>query len=168
MLAWLAMAQSPNSANTLKLDENATSPKASLADIQWIAGHWVGTGLGGVTEELWSPPNGGSMMGVFRAVRDGKVLFYEICLFVEEKNTLVLKLKHFGPDLTGWEEKAVVREFPLVKVTEDAAYFSGITYRKNRDGSLQSFVLVAHRDGRQVEEGFRLERFDKSKSYPQR
>jgi hypothetical protein len=166
VFAWLALAQTQNSPNTLKLDDKAAMPRAFITNIGWMAGHWVGTGLGGVTEEIWSPPNGGSMMGVFRVMKDGKVMFYEICIFVEEKNSLVLKLKHFNGDLTGWEEKAVVREFPLVKITENAAYFSGITFRKNKDGSMESFVLVGRRDGTQGEEGFRYEPFDRAKGYP--
>jgi hypothetical protein len=166
VLAWTALAQTQNSPNTLKLDDKAAMPRASISNIQWMAGHWVGTGLGGITEEIWSPPNGGAMMGVFRAVKDGKVTLYEMCLFVEEKDSLVLKLKHFNRDLTGWEEKAVVREFPLVKITENAAYFSGITFRKNKDGSMESFVLVGRRDGTQVEEAFRYQPFDRTKGYP--
>jgi len=166
LLAATALAQSQNSANTLKLDEHASSPKASIAGVEWLAGHWVGKGLGGVTEEIWSPASGGAMMGVFRAMKDGKPLFYEICLIVEENNSLVLQLKHFNRDLTGWEEKAVVRDFPLVKLTTDAVYFNGITIRKNADGSMESFVLVGRRDGTHAEEGFRYQRFDAAKGYP--
>lgn len=39
------------------------SPPATLAAVGWLEGHWLGDGLGGVSEEIWSPPRGGVMMG---------------------------------------------------------------------------------------------------------
>lgn len=42
--------------NTLQMMENQKSPTASLADAEWIAGHWRGEAFGGITEEIWSPP----------------------------------------------------------------------------------------------------------------
>ena len=40
-------------------------PKATLADMSWLTGHWTGTALGGFVEEIWSEPRGGAMMGMF-------------------------------------------------------------------------------------------------------
>ena len=60
--------------NTLKLGDNK-SPKATLADIAWLSGHWRGEAFGGITEEIWSPPLGDSMMGSFKLVSEGKNQF---------------------------------------------------------------------------------------------
>jgi hypothetical protein len=38
-------------------------------------------------------------------------------------------LKHFNPDLTGWEEKADVLEFPLLKITSSEAHFTSMVFR---------------------------------------
>ena len=64
--------------NTLKFTENSVSPEAKLSDVSWIAGHWKGEAFGGITEEIWSPPLGDSMMFSFKLVVDQKVVFYEI------------------------------------------------------------------------------------------
>lgn len=59
--------------NTMTLDTLAGSPDASLADVAWLQGHWRGEVMGGITEEVWSPPLGGSMMCAFRLVVDDEV-----------------------------------------------------------------------------------------------
>ncbi len=53
-------------------------PRASLADLAWLAGRWVGEGLGGIAEEVWLPESGGAMLGTFRSLQGGQVAFYEI------------------------------------------------------------------------------------------
>lgn len=162
-----AAGQTQNSANTLKLDKRESLAAAKIGDLAWMAGHWVGTGLGGVSEEVWSPPLGNNMMGMFRVVRDGKVSFYELCAFVEEGGSLAMKVKHFNPDLTGREEKGEVRSFPLVKLDGQAAYFDGLTYRKLADGRLEAFVVIKKKaTGEMAEERFEYTRFDAAKGYP--
>src|SRR5436190_19333601 len=71
------------------------SPPATLASVAWLQGHWEGEGLGGVSEELWSPAAGGVMMGMYRLLKDGKPTFYEFLMLVEENGTFAMKLKHF-------------------------------------------------------------------------
>jgi hypothetical protein len=100
--------------NTLSFDSEAGSPKASLSDISWLAGHWRGEGMGGIIEEVWSAPLAGSMMGSFKFVEDGKVKFYELELIIEENETLILRIKHFHANLKGWEEKDETVDFKLV------------------------------------------------------
>ncbi|MCB0487797.1 MAG: DUF6265 family protein [Cyclobacteriaceae bacterium] len=131
--------------NTLTLPEGSASPKASLKNIEWLAGRWVGEAFGGTTEELWSPPDGKSMMSVFRSVVNGKVNFYEIVTIVEENETLVLRLKHFHADLKGWEEKNVTQDFRLVKMTPDRIYFEGFTFEKVSANQMNSYVVIGSR-----------------------
>jgi hypothetical protein len=114
--------------------------------------------LGGVSEEIWSPPAGGAMMGTYRLLKDGKPLFYEFLLLVEEGGTLNLKLKHFNPDLTGWEEKGDFVDFPLVALEERAAHFDGLTFERQPDGTLHIYLLLRGKDGAVREEAFRMRR----------
>ena len=58
--------------NTLQLAEGEMSPRATLKDVSWIQGHWKGEAFGGITEEIWSPPLGDSMMFSFKLVADNK------------------------------------------------------------------------------------------------
>ena len=105
-----------NAQHTITFNENAGSPVANLKDMSWLAGHWRGEAFGGITEEIWSPPLGDSMMFVFKLVSDNAVGFYEIGHIRQIDETLVLQLKHFHGDLKGWEEKEeTVNEPPRKK-----------------------------------------------------
>lgn len=130
------------SQNTLSFNDSTGSPKATLEDIKWIEGHWRGEAFGGITEEIWSPPLGGSMMCAFKLVVDGKVQFYEICVISEENNTIILRLKHFHPDLKGWEKQDETRNFRLVKVTDNAVYFEGFTFKKKSKDEIVLYVVI--------------------------
>lgn len=132
----------PNTANTLKAPPAFSSPPATLQDMAWFIGQWSGTGLGGTTDEIWSAPAGGAMMGMFRLVRDGTIVFYEFLTLIEQEGSLVLKLKHFNPDLTGWEEKANYVTFRLLKVSPDAAHFSGLTFKRTGPDAMEIFLAL--------------------------
>ena len=51
-----SMAQSKNTPNTLALDDPDTRPEAKIEDVAWMAGNWKGEAFGGLSEEVWSPP----------------------------------------------------------------------------------------------------------------
>jgi hypothetical protein len=145
-------------ANTLTAPASVPSPPAALSDISWFAGRWTGTGLGGRCEEMWTGPEGGSILGTFRLIRDGQVVFYEILTFQEQAGSLVLKLKHFNADLTGWEEKNDMVSFRLLKMERGAVYFDGLTFKRSGD-SLEIFLAIRNRaDGTVREERFAMTR----------
>lgn len=143
---------------TLSLKEGQKGGPATIEDVAWLAGYWKGEGLGGICEEFWTGLSQDSMTGLFRLVKDGKTVFQEIFTITEQGNSLILKLKHFNPDLTGWEEKNQTIDFPLVRVAPNEAFFDGLTYRKLPDGALQIFLRLSMKDGKSVEEEFRFER----------
>jgi len=110
-LLWMGMssaqarAQAPHTPNTLRLTNRENSPKARIEDVAWLAGRWTGDFSGGAGEEVFAPPAGDSMIGMFRLVKEGRIVFSELIYIVEEEGSLVLKLKHFDRDLKGWEER---------------------------------------------------------------
>lgn len=147
----------PELRNTVRLPAGAAGPPATVADLAWLVGHWKGTGLGGVSEEIWAEPVGGVMMGMYRLVLKGEPSFYEFMHLSEDRGSLVLKLKHFNPDLTAWEEKDRFVSFPLVKLGTNEAYFSGLTFRLTSPDRLE--IYLAMRSGETVvEERFELVR----------
>jgi hypothetical protein len=160
LIAVPSLAQNPGlaerTANTVTAGADFPSPPATLRDAAWLAGAWAGTGLGGTTDESWSPPVGGAMMGMFRLVQKDKVVFYEFLTLVEHDGSLQLKLKHFNADLTGWEEKADMVRFRLLKVDGDAVYFEGLTFRRVGADRLQIFLALRNKG----ETVFREERFE--------
>lgn len=140
--------------HTVSFAAGMQSPKATIREMAWLAGHWQGPALGGISEEFWSDPAGGSMMGMYRLVKDGKVVFYEFLTILEDSGSLVLKLKHFNPDLKGWEEKDETREFPLVKLSNGEIFFDGMTFRRDGKNSVTVFLLIGNKEGTSREEAF--------------
>ncbi|MEM6698226.1 MAG: DUF6265 family protein [Bacteroidota bacterium] len=136
--------------NTFHLQKAFDSPKASINDVAWIAGHWQGTAFGGIIEEVWTPPLGNSMMAAFKLVNDEKTNFYEVIIISEEDETLVMKLKHFHSDLKGWEEKEEYIEGKLIKIEGQKVYFNGFTYERVDENHLNIYVVM--KEGEQVSE----------------
>ena len=131
-LAIAAFASASVSAQETRIgEEGFESPQASLAQMDWLVGQWSGDGIGGnPAMESWLPPTGSVMVGTFlQQGEDGEIQFTEHLYLMEEEGTLVLRLKHFNADLTGWEEKDDMLSFRLVAIEPCAAYFRALTLR---------------------------------------
>ena len=114
--------------NTLHYNDEKGSEKASLKDIEWLEGNWKGEAFGGIYEENWSKPFGGSMLFSFKLVVDGKVIFYEMGHIMEKENSLIFQIKHFDSDLKGWEEKDKSEDFRFIKKEGNRMYFDKFTF----------------------------------------
>tara|TARA_R110002051_G_scaffold70772_1_gene127514 strand:+ start:72908 stop:73399 length:492 start_codon:yes stop_codon:yes gene_type:complete len=136
-----------NAQNTVSFEEGMTSPDASLATIDWLTGHWKGKAFGGIAEEIWSPPVDGSMMFSFRLIDKGTVSFYEFGHILETEGTLILQLKHFNGDLSGWEEKDETIDFKLVKQEENRLYFNDFTIERISDKEINMYVEIGEDEG---------------------
>lgn len=107
--------------------------KFDINDYQWLAGHWTGDGFGGVSDEVWSLPANGKMMGMYRNLQDGKVVFYEFITLDETG----MKLKHFEPDMKAWEDKEDFVHFELIEATPDKLSFKGLIFEKKSDNEME-------------------------------
>jgi len=123
---------------------------ATIDSVAWLAGSWRGRAFGGTFEEVWTAASGGTMVGMFKLMHNNQPTMYEFMLIVGDKGSLSVQLKHFNADFSGWEEKDGFVSFPLVKLTADAAYFDGLTYR--RDGPDRLKVYVAIKEGEELHE----------------
>lgn len=85
-------------------------------------------------------------------------MFYEMMAITEVRGSLEFRLKHFNADLTGWEEKAVVRSFPLVAVDKDTWYFDGLTIKRDGPNGMTGAVKVLQKDGSSQELVFQYHR----------
>jgi len=160
-----ALAHERQTEHTLKLGPGEKPGAATSADMAWLAGHWTGEGLGGFVEEMWTPARNGVMLGAFRLVRDGKPAFYELMTIVEEDQSLVLRVKHFNPDMTGWEEKDETVDFPFVTRSGGMVHFAGVAFQPS-DDTLTIFLAVEGKDGRVREESFRYRRVAADRKEP--
>lgn len=154
LLLFLFITISCKGQNTLSLQGGEISPKATLNEISWMEGHWKGEAFGGITEEIWSPPLGGSMMFSFKLVVDDEVNFYELGHIRQLEESLIFELKHFGGDLKGWEEKNEVQSFKLIKVNGNRLYFDGFTFEKVSDTEINIYGLIHQNDGTEEEVKF--------------
>jgi len=121
----------------------AEPPSATIGEVAFLSGHWIGEGLGACSEEVMAPSAGGQIMGMFRQMKpEGGVRFYEFYTIAEENGSLILRIKHFNPDLTGWEEKGDSVEFPLVGIEGTTAYFDGLTFSRVGKDVFRSAVMI--------------------------
>jgi hypothetical protein len=134
-----------------QLEKDQEPGKGQVSELAWLEGFWTGTGFGGDCEEVWMPALDGNMIGTFRFWSEGKLIFSEFMNIVQEGESFSLKLKHFNPDLTSWEEKEEWTTFRLVEVGENSVYFSGLTMK--REGDEINLWLALTEDGvRTIEE----------------
>ncbi len=157
-LLFLLIYYATQAQNTLQLNAGQISPTAGLEEVAWMQGHWRGEAFGGITEEIWSPPLGGSMMFSFKLVVNGEVNFYELGHIRQLGETLIFELKHFGGDLKGWEEKDEVQGFKLIQVKDNRLYFEGFTFEKVSDDEINIYGLINHEDGSEEEVKFNYRR----------
>jgi hypothetical protein len=140
------VAVEPRTAHTFRLSADETHPQATLDHARWLVGSWSGTAFGKRFEEVWSPPSAGSMLGTFKLFNGNTPEFYEILLLTVEAGTLSLKVKHFSPDFTAWEDKSDYVEFRLVKMSEDELHFSGISFYRLDADHMEAYVVMRNGD----------------------
>uniref|UniRef100_UPI00404B6B5D DUF6265 family protein n=1 Tax=Fulvivirga sp. TaxID=1931237 RepID=UPI00404B6B5D len=105
----------------------------NIDNYQWLVGHWIGDGFGGVSEEMWAPPVDGVMMGMYRNVQNGRVSFYEFINLSKEG----MRLKHFHPDLIGWEDKEGMVRFELKDFDANSLIFDALKIYKVDDDNIK-------------------------------
>lgn len=142
-----AAAAEPRTEHTFSLADGESPPTATLEDANWMVGSWRGTAFGQQFEETWSPPSAGSMMGTFKLLDGDEVTMYELLLMTVENGTLSLKVKHFNPDFTAWEEKDDFVNFRLVKKEDHALHFSGISFYQRSDDDIDAFIVMRNESG---------------------
>jgi hypothetical protein len=130
---------------------------ATIEDAAWLTGRWTGTGLGGQLEEVWSAPAGGQMVGHFRLLRDGKPVFYEFILLDVAEGGVRMRLKHFNPDHTAWEDKETWTTFTPVSASREKLVFSALTIERSGPDAL-TMTLKLRRNGNVVDEVLKFQR----------
>lgn len=118
-----------------------TPAKATIGDLAWLSGAWVGTRSTGATnEERWSPPLGGAMLAISRSVNtSGKMFAFEYLRIVEREGGLVYIAQPGGAKPT---------EFILTELTKTRAIFENprhdypkrIAYELSPEGALSATI----------------------------
>ncbi len=144
MLTTLAVPSAVSAQETQVAPAGHLPPMAEIEQVVWLEGTWEGTGIGdNLALESWLPPAAGTMVGTFvQTGDDGGIQFTEHMYLMEEGGSLVLRIKHFNPDLTGWEEKDEMLTFRLVAIEGCAAFFQALTLRCDGPDGLVAAVRM--------------------------
>ena len=119
--------------------------------LAWLTGHWVGEGLGGHVEELWLPERGGAMTGVFRMLAEDRVRFYELITIQRSEDGLAMHLKHFHPNLHGWEGQKKVLVWPATDLGPHHVTFGPVRYELVNHNELRATIQVGEGDAARAE-----------------
>ena len=159
LIAWtgVALSAEPHTEHTFSLEDGENRPAATLDDAAFLVGSWTGTAFGQRFEEVWNAPSAGSMIGHFKLYDGDEISFYELLLMTVEEGTLSLKVKHFNPDFSAWEEKEDFVNFRLVKRSENELHFSGISFYKRGAGRVDGYIVMRN-EGEIKEHHLRYER----------
>lgn len=139
--------------SSVPLTESTETPPFRIEDYQWLAGSWIGDGFGGISEETWSLPVDGTMMGMYRHHKDGKILFYEFLLLDETG----MRLKHFNPDLTGWEDKEGMVTFEMISFSKTKLEMKGLVFELKSENEME-IRLRLNENGEVRTEVFKMKR----------
>jgi hypothetical protein len=137
-------------------------PRTSkVEDIAWMAGTWQAVIWGGVFEEFWTPPNGGTMLGVGRHLDNGKTHFIEFMSVEPSAEGLTMWMMVGSP--SRGSQKIV--PFFLADLTSHSAIFenkehdfpSKISYTRLEEGKMQC-VIEGAKSGESCREEFNFVR----------
>lgn len=134
--------------------------EASIADFAFFTGYWKGSGFGGTSEEMWMPHSAGNLLGTFKQSDGDALIFSEYMEIVKVDGEFQLRLKHFNPDFSGWEEKSDHVIFKLVEVSENKAVFEGLIYELIAPDQLQVTLQLQDSDGNSSAETFSYSRHE--------
>ncbi|MFZ6766053.1 DUF6265 family protein [Undibacterium sp. Di26W] len=118
------------------LHTQASQAGNSIQDLQWLSGCWQASGVVETgSEEHWLAPAGGSMLGMGRTVRKGKMVAWEFMRIQENADSLVFTAMPSGKpeasfQLQTLEKQKVVFENPRPEFPQR------VIYQLNADGSL--------------------------------
>jgi tetratricopeptide (TPR) repeat protein len=114
----------------------ASERRFVLEDTRFMVGHWRAAESMGAPEELWLPPRAGVMTGFFRwpSVQGQYVL--ELLTIAETEQGVLLRFKHFNPDVTAWEKQAA-NTYVLTAAADDCVVFTGIDTPANVPAVMQ-------------------------------
>ena len=117
-----------------------TTVPATIAQAAWIGATWIGTSGTSTTEERWTPPASGAMLGMGRTLSGPQMSSFEFLCIVEREGTLAYTAMPNG--------RSPATYFMLTNITADSATFENpshdyprlIRYSKLPDGSLQTTI----------------------------
>jgi hypothetical protein len=114
--------------------------QATIGQVDWLGGTWIGTTGTSEFEERWTPAAGGSMLAVARSLRNGQLNSFEFLCIVQRSGGLVYQAMPNG--------RQPATDFALTKMDGKSLRFENpahdfpkaITYTLQADGTLEAVI----------------------------
>lgn len=119
----------------------AHAQPARLESVSWLIGCWemLATDRNQLVQESWGAPLGGSMLGMSRTVRDGKLIEFESIILRVDKGKLAYEAHPSGqPTATFLSTKIEPRSVLFENPTHD--FPKKIGYQMKDDSSLLAWI----------------------------
>ena len=146
-------------------------PATPLEALGFLSGTWTGQQGMTLIEEHWSTTQGQAMMGMFRLVSSGTPIFYEFMQIERNPDGIHLRIRHFGPGMTSWQNEKEAMTFQLQDYRPNGATFrrtendEKLTYVK-QSGDELIITLSQLQNGKPAESVFRFKRSRDKKPEP--
>ena len=95
----------------------------AVSDVRFIEGRWKAVAGDRSIDAVWSAPDGESIVGFVRVIRDDKVILYELFAFEQTAEGLVALVRHFSPGLVAREEKEKPDRYTFMEAGNGRALF---------------------------------------------
>jgi hypothetical protein len=128
-------------------------PLATLDDLAWLCGYWVGEAKGVTMEECWLPPSGGLILGLHRDVMPSGKSFFEYLRIEEGEKGIAYMASPSGiPPTPFWLTSSGSSKAVFENPEHD--FPQRITYWLDEEGVLHSRVEGPGEGNTRVEEWF--------------
>lgn len=139
--------------------EPATQPAAArLADLAFLRGTWRVEQKGMMTEETWTAPAGGTMMGVGRTIRGDRTVFFEFLRIEQRGGDLFYIASPRGQGTTEFKlTSAAPAEGKFVFENPDHDFPRKIAYERQGDDAVRA-TISGPRNGQEASESWEYRR----------
>ena len=93
------------------------------------------------------------MVGMYRGLKaDEAPSFYELLTIRETAGSIEVRLRHFNPDMTGWEEKAEFVTMPFVAKRDGVVHFDGMAFQVTGPDAITCYLAIENKKDGSVRE----------------
>lgn len=78
----------------------SSGSQSSIEGMVWLAGHWIGSTGGVDTEEHWTDPAGGALIGMHKDVKNGKMISFEFLRIIARTDGIYYMASPIGREAT--------------------------------------------------------------------
>jgi hypothetical protein len=126
-----------------KVGSGVKGVPATIAQMAWLSGFWVGTNANLTFEERWTPAASGAILGLGRTLRGSLMASFEFLCINERDGTLIYTAMPDG--------RTTPTHFTLTSITAESATFENpahdfpkmIRYTLRADGTLEATISGA-------------------------